>query len=130
MAQTDVRMSEIDDRVREFKLGADIDSPFDSQIIYFDLEADWEYEIIEAKGRLNAGELNAQVLINGAAVPGLDPFNITVGAVRKQVPTGTGPALILKGVQLRLDIEVTTAMTTPEKFKFELHCRATKDLTA
>lgn len=121
-------MSELDDRVREFKLGADIDSPYDGQIIYFDLQADWEYEIIKAKGRLNAGALNATVKIQGADVPNLDPFLIEVGAVRTATPDGTGPALILKTNQLLLEIEVTTAMTAPEKFKFELHCRATKDL--
>ena len=130
MSNTEVRMSELSDRAREFKLGVDIDSPFDSQIIYFDLEADWEYEIIEAKGRLNAGELDARVKIAGVDVSGLDPFNIVTGAVRTQVPTGTGPAIILKNQQLRVDIEVTTAMVIPEKFKFELHCRATKDLVA
>ncbi|MCH7994110.1 MAG: hypothetical protein IIB57_06665 [Planctomycetes bacterium] len=128
MTQTEVRMSELDDRVREFKLGADIDSPYDGQIIYFDLQADWEYEIIKAKGRLNAGALNATVKIQGADVPNLDPFFIEVGAVRTATPDGTGPALILKTNQLLLEIEVTTAMTAPEKFKFELHCRATKDL--
>lgn len=130
MVQTDVQMSELSDRAREFKLGVDIDSPFDGQVIYLDLEADWEYEIVEAKGRLNAGELDARVKIAGVDVAGLDPFNIVTGAVRKQVPTATGPAIIAKNQQLRVDIEVTTGMTTPEKFKFELHCRATKDLTA
>lgn len=128
--QTDVRMSELDDRAREFKLGADIDSPFDGQVIYFDLTADWEFDIIEGHARLNAGELDASVKIDGVDVEGFDPWNIVTGAVRNQSPTGTGPATIIKGAQLRVDISVTTAMTTPEKLKFELHCRATKDLVA
>ena len=128
MVQTDVRMSELDDRVREFKLGADIDSPFDGQVIIFDLTADWEFDIIEGHARLNAGELNLRVKIDDVDVAGFDPWNIETGAVRNQSPTATGPATVIKGAQLKVVIEITTGMVIPEKFKIELLCRATKDL--
>lgn len=127
MGQTDVRTSELDDKTREFKFHVDIDLPFDGQIIYLDLEADWAYRIIEAKGRTNAGKLDLTVKIAGAAVAGLDPFTIEVGSVRKQTPTATGPAIIALNDQLLMLIEIPTGYTTPEKFKFELRCRLEKD---
>lgn len=129
MAQTDVKMSELDDGVRDYKLGVDIDNPFDGQIIYLDLDGDWEFEIIGGKARLNAGEINATLKNNDVVVAGFDPWNILVGAVRTQAPTATGPEIVAKGNQLKVEFEVTTGMTTPEKFKFEISCRATKDIS-
>ncbi len=127
MGQTDVKTSELDDKSREFKFHVDIDSPFDGQIIYLDLEADWAYRIVDANARLNAGELDLTVKIAGTVVSGFDPFNVVVGAVREQAPTSTGPAIIALNQQLLIQIDITTAMTTPEKFKFELRCRLEKD---
>lgn len=126
MAQTDVKVSELDDKSREFKFHVDIDAPFDGQIIYLDLKADWSYEIVDANARLNAGELDVTVKIQGAAVAGYDPFNVLVGAVREQAPTATGAPVIALTQQLLILVEISTAMTTPEKFKFELRCRLEK----
>lgn len=127
MAQTDVRTSELDDKSREFKFHVDLDAPFDGQIIYLDLEADWAYQIIDANARLNAGELDLTLKIGGTPVAGFDPFNIVVGAVREQAPTDTGPAIITLNAQLTMEIDFTTAMILAEKFKFELRCRLEKD---
>ena len=126
MAQTEVKTSELDDRAREFKLHVDIDAPFDGQLIYLDLQADWPYEIVDANARLNAGELNLTLKIAGATQPGFDPWNIVVGSLREQAPTATGGAIVNLNQQLLIEIEITTAMTTPEKFKFELRCRSQK----
>ena len=128
MAQTDVRMSELSDRAREYKFPVNIEAPYDGQIVYLDLDADWEYEIIEGKARLNAGELNLSLKIQGVDVAGFDPWNITSGATQTESGPTQAP-VVSKGEQLRVEIEVTTGMTTPEMFKFELLCRVTKDLT-
>lgn len=126
MTQTDIAASELDERSREFKFHVDIDMPFDGQIVYLELEADWSYEIIDANARLNAGELNVTLQIDGVEQEGFDPFNVIVGAVREQAPTGTGPSIVAVNQQLKIEIEITTAMTIPEKFKFELRCRLEK----
>lgn len=127
MAQTDVEMSELGDRPREFKLTADIDLPFDGEIIMYDLRAEWEFEIINQQARLNAGQLEATVLINGVAVPSLSDFDVEVGGTR--IDTPTGPVLVEKGQQVRVELLVTTGFVTPEKLTHHLYCRATKDLT-
>ena len=127
MAQTEVRTTELDDKVREFKFHVDIDNPFDGQIIYLDLQADWAYRIVDANGRTNAGELDLTVKIAGGAISGYDPFTIDVGSVRQQAPTATGPEIIALGEQLLILIEIPTGYTPPEKFKFELRCRLEKD---
>jgi hypothetical protein len=127
MAQTDVKTTELDDKAREFTYHVDIDAPYDGQIIYLNLKADWAHEIVDGNARLNAGELDLTIKIDGAAQPGYDPWNIVVGSVQEQAPTGTGPSSIPKTGQLLIEIDLTTAMTPPEKFKFELRCRVTKD---
>ena len=126
MAHTDVKLSELGDDVREFKWAAQIEEPYDGQIVYFDLKADFDYKILTMRGRLDTESIEAELQVAGVAVAGLDPMTITTGATQEDAPTG-GSKQVTENQQVRAVLNFPSGVVSPNVLCMEVVCRIDKD---